>query len=170
MKLSWNIRDSRNLFLKLKPISGLYHLVLTIPKTSPKKVTLTVVEMQHLPDIGKIQSEGEIFHLKPTIYDGRGRVCVNFKIYTDKLNLSCTVTERVRTSKTTRLIWSWHSTSCSWQNEFIFCATLTSFTSGSLYWIKQLFIFETTFVGNGRFPSNEHFPSVPVVKKVIWAK
>ena len=46
VKLSWNIGDNRNLFLKLKSKLGLNHVVLTTPKTSPEKLTLTVVEMQ----------------------------------------------------------------------------------------------------------------------------
>ena len=55
--MSWNIGDNRNLFLKLKSKLGLYHVVLTAPKTSPKKLTLTVVELQQLPDIEKTDSK-----------------------------------------------------------------------------------------------------------------
>ena len=44
--MSWNIGDNRNLFLKLKSELGLYHVVLTTPKTSPGKHAITVVEMQ----------------------------------------------------------------------------------------------------------------------------
>ena len=44
--MSWNIGDNRNFFLKLKSKSGLYHVVLTTPKFSPERLTLTVVEMQ----------------------------------------------------------------------------------------------------------------------------
>ena len=44
--MSWNIRDNRNLFLKLKSKLGLCQFVLTTPKTSPEKLTLTVVDMQ----------------------------------------------------------------------------------------------------------------------------
>ena len=51
--MSWNNGGNRNLFLKLKSKLGLYHVVLTTPKTSPEKLTLTVAEMQQLPDIGK---------------------------------------------------------------------------------------------------------------------
>ena len=57
IKMSGNIRDNRNLFLKLKSKLGLYHVVLTTPKTSPKKLTLTVVEIQHLPDIERTDSK-----------------------------------------------------------------------------------------------------------------
>ena len=57
--MSWNIGDNRNLLLKLKSKLGLYHVVLTTPKTSPKKLTLTVVEMQQVPDIEKTDSEQE---------------------------------------------------------------------------------------------------------------
>ena len=44
--MSWNIGDNENLPLNLKTNLGLYHFVLTTPKTSPEKPTLTVVEMQ----------------------------------------------------------------------------------------------------------------------------
>ena len=47
--MSRNIGDNRKLFLKLKSKLGHYHVVLTTPKTSPEKLTLTVVEMQQLP-------------------------------------------------------------------------------------------------------------------------
>ena len=62
--MSWNIGDNKNLFLMLKSKLGLYHVVLTTPKTSPEKRTLTVVEMQQLPDIEKIDSKEEIACLK----------------------------------------------------------------------------------------------------------
>ena len=85
--MSWNIGDKRNLFLKLKSKMGLYHVVLTTPKTSPEKLTLTVVEMQQMPDIEKTDSKEEIFCLKWTIYNGRRKVFVNFQTDTDKLNI-----------------------------------------------------------------------------------
>ena len=84
--MSWNIGDNRNLFLKLKSKLGLYNVVLTTPKTSPEKLTLTVVEMQQLPDIEKTDSKEEISRLKWTLHDGRRKVCVNFQTNTDKLN------------------------------------------------------------------------------------
>ena len=85
--MSWNIGDKRNLFLKLKSKLGLYHVVLTTPKTSPEKLTLTVVEMQQLPDIEKTDSKQEISCLKGAIYNGRRNLCVNFQTDTDKLNI-----------------------------------------------------------------------------------
>ena len=84
--MSWNIGENRNLFLKLKSKLGLYHVVLTTPKTSPEKLTLTVVEMQQLPDIEKTDSKEELSRLKWTIYNSR-KVCVNFQTDTDKLNI-----------------------------------------------------------------------------------
>ena len=85
--MSWNIGDKSNLFLNLKSKFGLYHVVLTTPKTSPEKFTLIVVEMQQLPDIEKTDSKEEISCLKWTIYNGRKKVCVNFQTDTDKLNI-----------------------------------------------------------------------------------
>ena len=86
--MSWNIGDNRNLFLKLKSKLGLYHVVLITPKTSPEKLTLTIVEMQQLPDIEKTGSKEEISCLKLTIYNGRRKVCVSFQTVTDKLNIA----------------------------------------------------------------------------------
>ena len=84
--MSWNIGDNRNLFLKLKSKLGLYHVVLTTPQTSPEKLTLTVVEMQQLPDLEKTDSKEKTSCLKWTIYNGRRKLCVNFQTDLDKLN------------------------------------------------------------------------------------
>ena len=82
--MSWNIGQNRNLFIKLKSKLGLYHVVLTTPKTS-QKLTLTLVEMQQLPEIEKKDSKNEICCLKWTIYNGRRKVCKSFKTDMDKL-------------------------------------------------------------------------------------
>ena len=86
--MSWNIGDNQKLFLKLKSKLVLYQVVLTTPKTSPKTLTLTVVEMQQLPDIEKTDSKEEKSCLKWTISNGRRKVCVNFQTDTDKLNIA----------------------------------------------------------------------------------
>ena len=83
--MSWNIGPNRKLFLKLKSKLGLYHVVLATPKTSPESVTLTVVEMQQLPDLEETDSNEEISCLKWTINNGRRKVCLNFQTDTDKL-------------------------------------------------------------------------------------
>ena len=54
--MSWNIGDTRNLFLKLKTKLGLYHVELK-SKDSPEKITLTPVETQQLPDIEEVDSK-----------------------------------------------------------------------------------------------------------------
>ena len=84
--MSWNIGDSRNLFLQLKTKLGLYHVELK-SKDSPEKNTLTLVETQQLPDIEKSDSRDEISCLKWTIYIGRRKVCINFETDTDKVNI-----------------------------------------------------------------------------------
>ena len=62
--MNWDIGDNRNLFFKLKSKLGLYHVVLTTPKTSPEIVTLTVIEMQEMPDIARTDSKEEMPRLK----------------------------------------------------------------------------------------------------------
>ena len=85
--MSWSIGDKRNFFRKLKSKLGLHQVVLTTPKTSPEKLTLTVVEIQQLLDIESIDSKEDISCLKWTIYNGRRKVYVNFQTDTDKLNI-----------------------------------------------------------------------------------
>ena len=84
--MSWNIGDNRNLFLKLKTKLGLYHVELK-SKESPEKTTPTLVETQQLPDIEKADSRDEIFCLKWTTYNGRRKVCINFRTDTDKVDI-----------------------------------------------------------------------------------
>ena len=93
--MSWNIGDNRNLFLKLQLKLGLYHVVLTTPETSPEKHTLTVDEMQQLPDTEKTHSREKLSCLKWTKNNGTRKVCVILQTDTDKLN---TVIHCYRTS------------------------------------------------------------------------
>ena len=76
----------------------LYH-VEPKSKDSPEKITLALVETQHLPDIEKADSKNEISCLKWTIYNGRRKVCINFQTDTDKLTLSYTAIEKTRISR-----------------------------------------------------------------------
>ena len=77
----------RNLFLKLESKLRLYHVVLTTPETSPKKFNFTLVEMQQLPEIEKVDSKIEICCLKWTIYNGRRKVCISLKTDMDNLKI-----------------------------------------------------------------------------------
>ena len=85
--MSWSTGDNRNLFLKLKTKLGLYLVAVTKQKDSPKKITLTLVETQQMPDIEKIDSKHEISCLKCTIYNGRRKVCISFQTDSDNVNL-----------------------------------------------------------------------------------
>ena len=88
IRTSWSIGDNRNLFLKLKTKLGLYHVELrSKPKDSPEKNTLILLETQQLPDIGKVDSRDEISCLIWSDYNGRRKVCINFQIDTDKVNI-----------------------------------------------------------------------------------
>ena len=51
--MRWNIVDKKYHILQLKSKLGLSRVVPTSPKTPPEEHTLTVVEMQELPDIEK---------------------------------------------------------------------------------------------------------------------
>ena len=86
--MSWIIRENRNLFLKLKSKVGFCHVVLATPKVFPEKKTLTIVEMQQLTEIEKVDSKNGISCLKWTIYNGRRKVCISFETDMDKLNIA----------------------------------------------------------------------------------
>ena len=86
VRMSWNIGDNSNLFLKLKSKLGLYHVELK-SKDSPEKVMLTLIETQQLPDSEKTDSKGEISCLKWTINNGGRKLCIKFQTDTDKVNI-----------------------------------------------------------------------------------
>ena len=67
VKMSWNIGDKRNFFLKLKTKLGMYHVEFSKPEVSHEQITPTLVETQQLPDTGKVDSKDEISCLKWTI-------------------------------------------------------------------------------------------------------
>ena len=85
--MSWNFGENRNLFLQLKSKLGLYHVLLTTSKPSDEKITLTLVEIQQLPEIEKVDSKKEISCLKWALYNGRRNVCISFKTDMDKLKI-----------------------------------------------------------------------------------
>ena len=58
--MSWNIGDNKNVLFKLNSKVGRFLVVLTTPKTPPRKLTLTVVEFYQLPDNEKIGSDDEL--------------------------------------------------------------------------------------------------------------
>ena len=80
--MSWIIRDNRKPFSQVE-----IKIVLTTPKTSLEKLTLTVAETQQMPDIEKTNSKEEISRPKRTTYNGRRKVCVHFQTDAYKLNI-----------------------------------------------------------------------------------
>ena len=158
--MSWNIGDNRNLFLKLKTKLGLYHVELK-SKDSPEKITLTLVEIQQLPDIENVDSKDEISCLKWSFYNGRRKVCINFQTDTDKMNIVVYCYRNNTYLKDTEMELNLTEYKKLWLTAF------TSSTSGALYWMKQLFIIKTNSVKNGCCLSNQRFPIVPRIKNDI---
>ena len=152
--MSWNIWDSRDLFLKLKTKLGLYHVELK-SKDSPEKFTLTLVETQQLPDIEKADSKDEIFCLKWTINKGRRKICINFQYDTDKMNIVVYPYRNSTCLKDTEMdLKLTENKKLLAKRVYLLRATLTFSTSDALYWTKQLFIIDLNSVANGRSLSN----------------
>ena len=57
------------------------------PRILTKKITLTLVETQQLPNIEKVDSKDEISRLKWTVYNGRRKICINFQTDADNMNI-----------------------------------------------------------------------------------
>ena len=81
-RMSWNIGENRNLFIKQKSYLGHCYVVLTTAKTAAEKPKLTAIEMQQLSIIKKTYS-------KKNVLAGNGQYSsiVNFKSDTEKLNV-----------------------------------------------------------------------------------
>ena len=154
--MSWNIRDNRNLFRKLKTKLGLYHFELREPEDSPKKITLTLLEAQYLRDIEKCDSEDEKSCLHRTIYKGRRKVCINFQADTDKVNI---VAYRYRNDtylKDTEI-----ELELTEYEKLLARLTLelhAIFLSAALFWTVQPYKLDSSSVANGRSPPCKHFP------------
>ena len=80
-RMSWNIGDNRNHFLKLKSLEselGFFMLYLEKSKLFSKKPTLTPVEIRQLPDIEMTDATEKISCLKWATYNGWREVKVNY--------------------------------------------------------------------------------------------
>ena len=132
---------------------GLYHVELK-SKGSPENTTLTLVETQQFPDIEKFDSMDEISCLKSTTYKGRRKICINVQTGSDQVNI---VVYRYRNHtylKDTEMELKLTEYKKILAKRVSSCATSTFFTSGALYWMKQLFIIKTNSVMKGCSLSN----------------
>ena len=151
--MNWNNGWNRNLFLKQKTKLGLYDVELrSKSKDSPGKFTLILVETQQMPDIEKVDSKDENSCLKLTIYNGRRKVCVNFQTDTNKVNI---VVYRYRNNSYLNDI-EMDLKMTEYKKLLVKRVYLLSyldiFTSVALYWMKQLFISNTSSIKNRCFP------------------
>ena len=92
--------------------------------------------------------------LKWTIYNGRKKVCFNFQTVTEKVNI---VVYRYRDNtylKDTELERKLTEYKKLLAKRVNLLSYIDFFTSGALYWMKQLFMIETNPVKNGCSVSN----------------
>ena len=61
VRMGWSNGANRGLFLKLKSKLGFYYFVFTETPKPPEKFTLTLIEMQHVPDFEKSDSKKKFF-------------------------------------------------------------------------------------------------------------
>ena len=156
--MTWNIGDNRTLFLEQKTKLGLCHVQLRNPKDSPEKITLFLVETQHLPDFEEADSKDGISCLKWSIYNGRRNVWNNFQTDTDKVSIVVYRHWNNTYLKDTEMELKLTEYEKLWFSAFTTRATLTFSLSAALYWMKQLFIFDSNFFANGRYHSCKQFP------------
>ena len=158
--MSWNLGNNRNPFLKLLSSLGFYQVEYTAPKTSPEKLTITLVEMQQLPDIEETDSQEKISCLNWTIGNGGRKVCKTFKTGTDKLFF---VMYRYRNNlyfKDNEVDLKLTDQKSHLAKRVYLLSYIDIFSSGALYWMKQMSIGETKSIKIGCSFSNEHFPIV----------
>ena len=118
-----------------------------------------MVDLQQLPDIEKTDSKVEVSCLKWTFSNGRRKVCVNFQTDTQQMNIA---DYRYRNSlylndNEVDLKFTEHQSLLTKRVYLLSYIDIYS-TSGSLYWMIQLFIIERDSDKNGCSPSNKHFP------------
>ena len=71
--MSWNIGNSRNLYLNMKNKLGLYHVVLS---DQDQKFSLTILEAQNLPKLKNLDIDSQISSFEWTLHNGRRRVLI----------------------------------------------------------------------------------------------
>ena len=71
--MSWNIGNSRNLYLNMKNKLGLYHVVLS---NQDQKLSLTILEAQNLPNLKNLDIDSQISSFEWTLHNGRRRVLI----------------------------------------------------------------------------------------------
>ena len=128
------------------------------PKILPKELTITLVETQQLPDIGKVDSTEEMSCLKSTTYNGRRKICINFQADTDKVNI---VVYRYRNNtclKDTEMELNLTEYEKLLAQRLHLLSCIDIFLGGELYWLKKLFIIDSKSVASGRSPSCTPFP------------
>ena len=90
-------------------------------------------------------SQGRFFCVKWTVFNGRGKICVNFKTGTERFN----IVKYRHGNNPWNLIKSvrdWQSTRNVSHNKFIHWAALTNFSGGWPSQMKQLCIIERNFI------------------------
>ena len=123
----------------------------------PKKITLTLVETQHLPDIEKGDSKDEISCLKWTIYHGRRKKCINFQTDTDIVNIVVYRYRNNRYLKDTEMKLKLTKNKKLLAKRVYLLSYIDIFLSAALYWMKQLFIIDSNSVKNGCSFCQERF-------------
>ena len=121
------------------------------PKIRLKKFTLTLLKMRQLPFIEKIDWNDECSCLIWTIHNGRRKVCLYDRRDRDRFNIVVYRNQSNIYWKNSEVELKKRTMKNYFPNESIFWATLTYFSSGAMYWMKQLYIFKTTSSGNDVF-------------------
>ena len=82
--MSWNIDFSKKLFLKLHNKLGLFYVVL---QEKSRKISLTIIESQNLPNLQNLNVDSQILHFEWTLHNGRKKVHIGYRFDTKKIEL-----------------------------------------------------------------------------------
>ena len=79
--MSWNIGLSRNLTLNLHSKLGHVHIV---QEQKSKKISLTIIESQILPNLQNLDVDSQISHFEWTLHNGRRKIHIRYRSDTKK--------------------------------------------------------------------------------------
>ena len=154
---------------KFKLKLPVFRVVLKTPKTSLDKLTITAIKVQQRTIIEKTDAEVDISCLDwyYTTLEEWEKIS---RLIENSVTLWSSVTWTKCTLKVIESVSDCPNTRNSTQNGQYSWVKLSSFLSGELYWMKQLFILQTNFMKSGCSGTSDQFQIPLGIELVIWTQ